>query len=77
MAKGPARGKFDVYVDGTKRATVDTYAAANTNRLIVWDMSMSAGKHTVRVSTWRLGTVPADQPRRNHHQLVLAHSNRS
>lgn len=49
MAKGPARGKFDVYVDGIKKATVDTYAATNTNRVIVWDTWMAAGKHTVRV----------------------------
>lgn len=49
MAKGPKRGKFDVFVDGTKTATVDTYAAANTNRVIVYDKWMPAGSHTVRV----------------------------
>ena len=49
MAKGPARGKFDVYVDGVKKSTVDTYAATNTNRVIVWDTWMAAGKHTVKV----------------------------
>jgi hypothetical protein len=49
MAKGPGRGSADVYVDGLKVATINTYASANKNRVIVYDKWMSAGTHTVRV----------------------------
>ncbi len=49
MAKGPGRGKAAVYVDGIKVATVDTFANANVNRVIVFDRWMSAGTHTVKV----------------------------
>jgi hypothetical protein len=33
---GPNRGKFKVTVDGHKRAIVDTFAAANRPRVVVW-----------------------------------------
>ena len=36
MHKGPGRGKFQVYVDGVLKATVDTYAATNQPRTVVW-----------------------------------------
>jgi hypothetical protein len=49
MAKGPGRGRADVYVDGTKVTTINSNASANANRVIVWDKWMAAGTHTVRV----------------------------
>jgi hypothetical protein len=49
MAKGPGRGKANVYVDGVKVATVNTHAPAKANRVIVYDKWMPAGKHTVKV----------------------------
>lgn len=49
MAKGPGRGQADVFVDGVRTATINTYAAANANRVIVYDKWMPAGVHTVRV----------------------------
>ena len=47
MAKGPGRGAFDVLLDGRRVATVDTYAATNTNRVVVLDRWMRAGTHTL------------------------------
>lgn len=49
MAEGPGRGKAAIFIDGTHVETVDTFAAANTNRIIEWDMAMSKGTHTIRV----------------------------
>ncbi len=49
MAKGPARGKFDVYLDGTKLRTVDTYAPTRQDRVVVFDRWMAAGTHTVKI----------------------------
>jgi hypothetical protein len=48
MARGPGRGSADVYVDGRKVATVNTYATTTQNRVIVYDKWMSAGTHTRR-----------------------------
>ena len=50
MAKGPGRGKAAIYFDGTLVKTVDTYASANTNRVVVWDKELAGtGNHTVKV----------------------------
>ena len=49
MAKGPARGQADIFVDGARVATVDTRAAANTNRIVVWTRNLGVGNHTVQV----------------------------
>lgn len=49
MAKGPARGKAAIYYDGALVKTVDTYAAVNTNRVVVWDGELRSGQHTVKV----------------------------
>lgn len=48
MAKGPARGSADVYVDNVKVGTVNTNAGANDNRRIMFDRKMTAGIHTVK-----------------------------
>lgn len=49
MAKGPSRGSADVYVDGVKVATVNTYSTTVQNRVIVYDRWMAEGTHTVKV----------------------------
>ena len=47
MAKGPGRGKAAIYFDNVKVATIDTYAAANTNRVITWDKGLTgSANHT-------------------------------
>jgi hypothetical protein len=50
MATGPARGRADIYLDGVRRATIDTYAPTNGNRVYVWDSgSLSKGSHVIKV----------------------------
>jgi hypothetical protein len=50
MAKGPARGKAAIYFDGALVTTVDTYAAANTNRVVMWDKGLlGSANHTIKV----------------------------
>ena len=50
MAKGPGRGKAAIYLDGTLKTTVDTYATANLNRVVVWDTELTGtANHTVKV----------------------------
>lgn len=49
MAQGPGRGRFQVRVDGTLVATVDSLAAANRNRVVVWQAHVAAGTHTLTV----------------------------
>ncbi len=50
MAKGPARGKAAIYFDGAYVTTVDTYAAANTNRVVIWEKGLpGTANHTIKV----------------------------
>jgi hypothetical protein len=50
MAKGPARGRAAIYWDGRLVKTVDTYARANSNRVVMWDVEVrGSARHTVRV----------------------------
>ena len=50
MAKGPTRGKAAIYFDGAYQTTVDTYAAANTNRVVMWDKGLAgSANHTIKV----------------------------
>jgi hypothetical protein len=49
MAKGPDRGQAAVYVDGTRRATVNTYSATRQSRILVWRTPLAAGSHTIRL----------------------------
>lgn len=47
---GKDRGKAEVWVDGSKAATISLYAATTTNRQIVWSkVFASAGPHTVQI----------------------------
>jgi hypothetical protein len=50
MAKGPTRGKAAIYFDGAYQTTVDTYAATNTNRVVMWDKGLAGSvNHTIKV----------------------------
>ena len=49
MGTGPQRGSFKLYVDGVLTKTISTYAAANRDRVIVWEKSMRAGTHRVKI----------------------------
>jgi hypothetical protein len=50
MAKGPGRGQAAIYVDGTYVKTIDTYAPANTNRIVMWDRALAGtADHTIKV----------------------------
>ena len=59
-SKGPTRGKADVYVNGSKAATVDLYSPTAKHQQVVWSGSWSsAASRTVRIQV--LGT--AGRPR--------------
>jgi hypothetical protein len=50
MAKGPARGKASIYFDVVYVKTIDTYASANTNRVVMWDKALTgSSNHTIKV----------------------------
>jgi hypothetical protein len=49
MATGSGRGSADIYVDGKKTATVNTYSKTTQNRVIVYDKWMTEGYHTIKV----------------------------
>jgi hypothetical protein len=49
-SKGPTRGKADVYVNGSKVATVDLYSPTAKHQQVVWSGSWStAASRTVRI----------------------------
>jgi hypothetical protein len=50
MAEGPGRGSAAVYLDGVLKATINTHATINTNRVITWDSgALTVGNHTVKI----------------------------
>jgi hypothetical protein len=49
MDQRPLRGVVRIVVDGTARGTVDTGAAGEIHRGIVWTTSLRPGTHTVRI----------------------------
>lgn len=49
MHKGPDRGKFQVYVDGALRTTVDLYAPTSQPRMIVWQTAFLDYGHQIRI----------------------------
>lgn len=50
MAKGPARGRASIYLDGKYVTTIDTYAATNTNRVVMWERELTGtANHTIKV----------------------------
>ena len=49
MEKVADRGRADVFVDGVKKATVDTHATSTRHRVVVWQGLYTRGTHTLRV----------------------------
>jgi hypothetical protein len=49
MEKAADRGKADVFVDGVKKATVDTHSATTKHRIVVWQGLYTKGSHTLKV----------------------------
>ena len=49
MEKASDRGSADVYVDGVRRATVNTHATTTKHRVVVWEALLGSGSHTIRV----------------------------
>jgi len=50
MATGPGRGRANIYIDGVRKMTIDTYARVNGNQVYVWDSgALSKGTHTIKV----------------------------
>jgi hypothetical protein len=49
MAKGPRNGTAAVFVDGAPYADLDTHAATWQPRDVVYDLTMSAGTHTIQI----------------------------
>jgi hypothetical protein len=50
MPKASNRGSADVYVDGVRRATVNTYSKTAMNRTIVYQVVLSGwARHTVKI----------------------------
>lgn len=49
MHTGPGRGKFAVFVDGVRKATVDTGADSNRPRVVVWQTSVKQEGSVIRV----------------------------
>lgn len=50
MANGPARGRASVYYDGAYVTTIDSYASANVNRVVMWEKELTGtANHTIKV----------------------------
>ena len=67
MAKGPVRGRADILVDGVKVRTIDTFAATNSNRIIVWTRNLASGTHVIKVKN----RATAGRPRIDFDAVVL------
>jgi hypothetical protein len=49
MEEATNRGSADVYVDGVRRATVNTHSSTTQHRKVVWQTHIPAGVHTIKV----------------------------
>ena len=49
MEKAPNRGEAEIYVDGVYETTINTYSTTTEHRVIVFDVGLSAGPHTITV----------------------------
>jgi len=67
MAKGPDRGQAQVWLDGKKVATINTYSATKANRTVVWRANLAPGSHTIRV----VNLATAGHPRIDIDAFVL------
>ncbi len=50
MPKAPDRGTAKIVVDGRAAASVSTYANVGQNRVIVWQQTLTPGKHTIKIT---------------------------
>lgn len=48
---GPDRGAFDIFVDGVRKRTYNSYATAavKKNSVIAWEAGLAAGTHTIKI----------------------------
>jgi hypothetical protein len=67
MAKGPGRGQAAIFIDGVRVSTVDTRAATNSNRIIVWTRDLPSGTHTIQIRN----LATAGHPRIDFDAIVL------
>jgi hypothetical protein len=49
MPTNTNRGVVKIGIDGGESTAVNTYSATSVNRVIVWQRTLSAGKHTLRL----------------------------
>lgn len=71
MPKGPDRGQAAVYVDGVRKATVNTYSATRIHRKVVWRLALTLGTHQVRV----VNLATAGHPRIDVDAFLLIRKN--
>ncbi|MGZ8610222.1 MAG: hypothetical protein ACXWZU_12440 [Actinomycetota bacterium] len=50
LAQPGLRGRASILMDGVLVGTVDTYAPVNTNWIVVFDRTMTAGTHTLTIA---------------------------
>lgn len=70
MAMGPGRGKASIRLDGRWLMNIDTFASANTNRVVVFARAMSAGLHTLAIVNH--GTL--GRPRIDLDAILVGHA---
>lgn len=49
MGTGPTHGKADIYVDGARKATVNTWSRHSRRRVVVWEGEYAGGTHRIKV----------------------------
>jgi hypothetical protein len=70
MAEGPGRGAASIRIDGKWLMNIDTFAAVNTNRVVVFEGAMPAGIHTLTIVNH--GTT--GRPRIDLDAILVGHS---
>lgn len=70
MAEGPGRGRASIRIDGKWLMNIDTFATANTNRVVVFERAMPAGIHTLTIVNH--GTP--GRPRIDLDAILVGHS---
>jgi hypothetical protein len=68
MEKAANRGVVKISVDGGTATSFDTYAARATHRVIVWQKTLTPGKHTIKL----VNAATSGRPRIDVDSLVLA-----
>ncbi len=64
--KGPSAGKFDVYIDGVKEITYDSYASSLQYQVLALDKNnLAPGSHTIKLVV--TGTKNANSSGRHCH----------